>query len=312
MALDPSVLAMFDQFPAMANNPRWELSPVEARLAFKQFYQIAMPPAVAIGKTETLEAPGPDGALALRVYTPVAAGGESLPAIVFFHGGGFVVGDLDCYDTLCRNLANDAGARVIAVDYRLAPEHPFPAAVEDSFAALKWIEANAPDLGVDPNRIAVAGDSAGGNLAAVTCLLAKENKGNPHIGFQLLIYPALGYGLGGSEREFAEGYYLTAKTIDWLTAHYLPKDADPADPRIAPIAAKDFAGLPPAYIVTAGYDPLRDGAVLYAERLKAAGVAVTHIDYPTMIHGFMNMQAFIPLGGEALAAAAGAVKNGLG
>ncbi|MSP95559.1 MAG: alpha/beta hydrolase [Alphaproteobacteria bacterium] len=312
MALDPSVQAMFDQFPNMANYPRWELSPAEARQAFKQFYQIAMPPAVAIGKTENIHAPGTAGELPLRIYTPVAAGGESLPAIVFTHGGGFVVGDLDCYDTLCRNLANDAGARVIAVDYRLAPEHPFPAAVEDCFAALKWIEANAPDLGVDPNRITVAGDSAGGNLAAVMCLLAKENKGNPHIGFQLLIYPALGYGLGGSEESFAEGYYLTAKTIDWLMAHYLPKDSDRSDPRIAPVAAKDFAGLPPAYIVTAGFDPLRDGAILYVDKLKAAGVPVTHIDYPTMIHGFMNMQAFIPVGSEALAAAAQAVKNALG
>ena len=311
MALDPVVQAMFDSMPDMPNYPMWKHTPAEARHAFKQFCEFAVPPAAAIGKTENLQIAGPAGSLPLRVYTPVAAGGAALPAIVFFHGGGFVVGDLDCYDTLCRNLANDAGVRVIAVDYRLAPEHPFPAAVEDCFAALKWVEANAPDLGVDPNRIAVAGDSAGGNLAAVMCLLAKENKGNPHIGFQLLIYPALGYGRGGSEKEFGENYYLTAKTIDWLMAQYLPKDADRRDPRIAPLAAKDFAGLPPAYIVTAGYDPLRDGAIVYAEKLKAAGVAATHIDYPTMIHGFMNMQVLIPLGNEALAAAAAAVKTAL-
>jgi acetyl esterase len=198
---------------------------------------------------------------------------------------------------------------VIAVDYRLAPEHPFPAAVDDSFAALKWIEANAADLGIDANRIAVAGDSAGGNLAAVMCLLAKENKNQPHIAFQLLLYPALAYEVGGSWGQFASNYYLTAKTIDWLLAHYLPEGADHADPRVAPLSAKDFAHLPPAYILTAGFDPLRDGAIAYGEKLKAAGVPVTLIDYPSMIHGFLTMQAFIPLSGEALSAAAQAVKT---
>ncbi|MCH8858502.1 MAG: alpha/beta hydrolase [Proteobacteria bacterium] len=221
------------------------------------------------------------------------------------------VGDLDCTDPLCRTLANESGCKVISVDYRLAPEHPFPAAVEDGYAALKWIEANGPSLGIDPNRIAVAGDSAGGNLAAVTCLTAKE-KGGPHIAFQLLIYPQTSMRHGSaSAKAFGTGYMLNQPTLDWFYGHYVPKGANPDDARLSPLNAEDLSGLPPAYVVTAGFDPLRDEGGAYAAKLKQAGVTVTHIDYPTMIHGFFNMQGLVPLAPEAIGAAARAVKDAL-
>jgi acetyl esterase len=310
MPLDPMIQALFASMPNLASYPVWEKSPAEARETFKQFCRLAEPKSVAIGKTEDVKAPGPGGDLVLRIYTPVAAGGEALPAIVYLHGGGFVVGDLDCYDSLCRTLANEASCRVISVDYRLAPEHPFPAAVEDCFAALKWIEANAPDLSVDANRLAVAGDSAGANLAAVMCLLAKQNRGTPQIAFQLLIYPATRVGLK-SAYAFGSGYFLDSRTIERFHGYYVPNTADPADPRLSPLEAKDVSALPPAYIVTAGFDPLRDEAIAYAEKLKQAGVTVTQVDYPTMIHGFFSMPGWIPLAGQAIMAAAHAVRDGL-
>jgi acetyl esterase len=311
MPLDPTISALFQQMPMFAHYPIWEKSPEQARAEFKTLCQLGNPAVAAIGKTDNIAALTADGPIPLRVYTPVAAGGDALPAILFFHGGGFVIGDLDCYDGLCRTLANESGCRVIAVDYRLAPEHPFPAAVEDCFAAAKWVEANAPELGVDPNRLAVAGDSAGGNLAAVMCLLAKANKGAPHFAFQLLIYPVTGFVAGHSERPFGTGYFLENGTIEWFRDHYIAKDADLSDFRLSPLDAKDVSGLPPAYIVTAGFDPLRDGAVAYAEKLKQAGVAVSHMDYPTLIHGFFSMQGLIPLSGGAVAAAAHAVRDAL-
>ncbi|HXJ02232.1 MAG TPA: alpha/beta hydrolase [Micropepsaceae bacterium] len=309
MPLDPTVQALFQQVPQFAAYPMWEKSPEEARLEFKALCQFADPKAAAIGKIEDIETPGPAGPIPLRIYTPVAAGGEALPAIVYFHGGGFVLGDRDCYDGLCRALANESGSRVISVDYRLAPEHPFPAGVEDCFAATKWVEENAPDLGVDPNRLAVAGDSAGGNLAAVVCLLAKENKTKPAIAFQLLIYPVTRVETGASTRPFGTGYLLENRTIDWFRDHYLPKGTDLSDPRLSPLEAKDVSGLPPAYIVTAGFDPLHDEAIAYAEKLKEAGVKVSQVDYPTMIHGFFSMQGLIPLSVGAIAAAAHAVRD---
>jgi acetyl esterase len=297
--------------PQLATYPMWEQSPSEARAAFKALCQFAAPPTAAIGRVEDRNAESAAGPIPLRLYTPVAAGGGSTAAIVYFHGGGFVLGDLDCYDALCRTLANESGARVIAVDYRLAPEHPFPAAVMDCFEALKWIEANAPDLGVDANRIAVGGDSAGGNLAAVTCLLAKENRDTPDIAFQLLIYPATRVGGLISGRPFGTGYFLDNRTIDWFTRHYIPEGLDRLDPRLSPLEAPEVKGLPPAYIVTAGFDPLRDEGMAYAEKLKEAGVPVTAVDYASMIHGFFSMQGLVPMAAEAIGAAAHALRDAL-
>jgi len=311
MPLDPVIQTLFQQMPQLASFPIWEKTPAQAREEYKWLCQLADSKASPIGKTEDIEAAGPRGPIPLRVYTPVASGSAALPGIIYFHGGGFVAGDLDCYDGLCRALANEASCRVIAVDYALAPEFPFPAAVEDCFAVATWVEANASEIGVDANRLAVAGDSAGGNLAAVTALLAKEHKNTPAIAFQLLIYPATRLGAARTENSFGRGYFLDARTIEWSKDYYVPAGGDPADPRLSPLEAKDFAGLPPAYIVTAGFDPLRDEAFAYAEKLRAAGVKVMQVDYPSMIHGFFSMRGLIPLASEAIRAAAHAVRDAL-
>jgi acetyl esterase/lipase len=308
MPLDPTVKALFEQIPQLPDFRFWSMTVEQARAEFRGLCLKCSPGNLPIGKVGNMEFAGSAGMLRARLYTPVAAGGDALPAIIFYHGGGFVLGDLDCYDPVCRGLANESGCRVVAVDYRLAPEHPFPAAVEDCYAALKWVENNAAALGVDANRIAVAGDSAGGNLAAAMALAAKE-KGSPNLGFQLLIYPAVTANLNtNSARTYGQGYFLDRPTIAWYMKLYAPKP-DVNDPRLIPMAAKDMSGLPPAYIVTAGLDPLHDGGQAYAEKLKAAGVKVMHVDYPSMIHAFFNMQTFLPLAREAIAEAAKAVKG---
>lgn len=310
MALDPTIKALFDQRPDLAEPKFWAKTPAEVRAIFRALSETANPQDVPIGKIDNIEIPAGKGKISARVYTPVAAGGDALAAVVFFHGGGFMVGDLDCYDPFCRMLANESGTRVVSVGYRLAPEYPFPAAVDDCYAALKWIEDNATAQGIDPNRIAAAGDSAGGNLAAVAVQMAKA-KGTPKPAFQLLIYPAVSADLKSpSAQNFARGYFLDLQTIGWFMMHYAP-NADPRDPRLIPMSAGDVSGLPPAYIITAGCDPLRDGAAAYAERLKAAGVKVTLVDYPTMIHAFMHMSNFVPLAREAITAAAKATKDAL-
>ncbi len=311
MPLDPTVKALFAQVPQLADFRLWSMTVPEARAAFRGLCQMGSPADVPIGKTEDVEFAGPAGNLRARIYTPVAAGSDALPAMVFFHGGGFVLGDLDCYDPLCRMFANESGARVISAEYRLAPEHIFPAAVEDCFAALKWAEDNASTIGVDANRIAVAGDFAGGNLAAAVVLLAKQ-KGAPNPAFQLLIYPALSADLDTpSTQNYGQGYFLDLPTIGWFMQHYVPKP-DPGDFRLIPMSAKDVSGLPPTCIVTAGYDPLHDGGKAFADKLKMAGVKVAHVDYPTMIHAFFNMPNFLPMAREAIAQAAKAMKDALG
>ena len=247
----------------------------------------------------------------MRNYTPVAAKSEPLPTLVFFHGGGWTIGNLETHDGLCRMLANDAGVRVIAVDYRLSPEAKFPSAVDEAFAALNWIETNAASLGVDANRVAVGGDSAGGALAAVVTQLAKQ-KGAPKIAFQLLLFPVTDLSTETpSMKEFAEGYFLERETLHWFYDNYLPADADRTDPRISPLLSKDFTGLPPAYVVVGGCDPLHDEGVAYAEKLKAAGVNVTLVDYPGLVHDFIYMQTVLPQAPEAMKAAAAALKGAL-
>jgi acetyl esterase len=312
MALDPLIRSLTEQLPKLADLQVWKLSPERARVEFKKLCTLAEQNMAPIGRMEDVEAAGANGVIPLRVYTPVAAGGSALPGIVYYHGGGFVLGDLDCFDSICRALADSSGCRVVSVDYPLAPEHPFPAAVENSFAALKWIEANASQLGIDPNRIAVAGDSAGGNLAAVTSQLAKSASG-PQIAFQLLFYPITTMRPDSPSSFAFSPSLIRAPAINWFYSHYVPQETEEhsRDPRLSPLLSEDLSGLPPAYIVTAGLDPLHDEGVAYADKLKGAGVKVRHVDYPTMIHGFFSMPSLIPLASEALSAAGGAVREAL-
>lgn len=306
--LDPMIEALLQRVPALGKYAIWERSPAQAREDFRRFSQFAAPKDLPIGKVENLCA----GTIPLRSYTPIAGGTGMLPAIVWLHGGGFVLGDLDSCDALCRTLANESNCRVISVDYRLAPEHPFPAAVEDCLAAVRWVEDHAAELQVDANRIAVAGDSAGGNLATVLCQVARENRGAPQISFQLLVYPAVRlYDQMDVPQATGSGFPLDFRALNWFHRCYVPPGADLSDPRLSPLVARDLSGLPPAYLITAGLDPLRDDAILYGERLKQAGVPVVQVDYPTMIHGFLSMQGLIPLATGAIAAAAHAVQQAL-
>ena len=309
MQLDPLAQAFLDQLAAVPRPKLWDLPPAAARQGFAAMMALVGPKDVPIGKIENKSIPGPDADIRLRVYTPVAAGGEALPAVVFFHGGGFVLGDLDSHDGLCRILAAQSGARVIAVDYRLAPEHKFPAAAEDAFAAVCWVEKNAVDLGIDANRIAVAGDSAGGNLAAVVCQGAKSEAG-PKIAAQLLMFPMAQFGgMFASLRQFATGNFLDKSEIDWFYGTYLPPGTDPNDPRLSPLLAEDLSALPPAYVMLAGCDPLHDEGLAYAEKLREAGVEATVADYPGMLHGFVSLQAVLPQAHVALSDAAKSVRR---
>jgi acetyl esterase len=232
-----------------------------------------------------------DPPLPARVYSPVKQGATPAPLIVFFHGGGFVIGDLDTHDVPCRVLCRETGAHVLAVDYRLAPEHPFPAAVDDAFAAYRWARAHAQRFGADPARIAVAGDSAGANLATVvTQLCAKQGEPLPIL--QLLFYPTVDRSVDRSSLElFAEGYFLTRADVEWYTRQYVPNRADLTDPRVSPLLSTELAGQSPALIVTAGFDPLRDEGDAYAEALRAAGNQVRLYHLTDLVHGFINMSA---------------------
>ncbi|MCW2557014.1 MAG: Alpha/beta hydrolase fold-3 [Mycobacterium sp.] len=255
---------------------------------------------ISVG-VKDMSVPGPEGPIGARHYTPVNTRGTE-PLLVFFHGGGFVLGDLDTHDGLCRLICRDAGVHVLSIDYRLAPEHKAPAAGEDCYAAYRWALEHAAELGADPERVAVGGDSAGGNLAAVVSLQAR-NDGARLPALQLLIYPVTN--LNSETRSktlFADGFFLTKRDMDWFHAHYL-EDApiDPADPRVAPLLAEDLSGLPPALLLTGGFDPLRDEGNQYAVKLAAAGVTVDHRQYGSLVHGFAN---FFPLGGGSATATA--------
>lgn len=312
MPLDPLVKALLDQMAAEATPPVWEMEPAAARAAFVALMDAVGPKDVPIGKVENLSIPGPAGDLELRLYSPVAAGSAPLPGLVFYHGGGFVFGDLDTHDGLCRILANEAGVRVIAVHYRLSPEHKFPAAIDDALAALSWVETNAASLGVDANLLAVGGDSAGGTLAAIVAQTAKA-KGGPKLSYQMLFFPITQIGEEmGSFNAFGEGYFLERNALLCFYEHYLPDDADKSDPRVSPLKANDLGGLPPTYVVLAGFDPLHDEGLAYAEKLRAAGVEVAIADYPDMVHGFIYMQSVLPQAQRALHTAAEALKKAVG
>lgn len=307
MPLDPLVKAFLDKAAAIPRPRAWDMPPAMVRQTFLGMMQMTGPKDVAVGKIENFSIPGPGGEIKARAYAPIAASGPQ-PTLIYFHGGGFVAGGLETHDGLCRQLVSDGGFKVIAVDYRLAPEHVFPAAVEDAWAASLWIEQNSAQLGVDGGRLAVGGDSAGGMLAAIVTQMARE-KGGLKPAYQLLLFPNTQ--MGGetqSLNEFAVGYFLERRTIEYFAGLYLPPGTDKNLPNVSPLRAKDVAGLPPAYIMLAGYDPLHDEGLAYAEKLRAAGVKVTIADYPDMVHCFIYLQTVLPQAHDAMAKAAKAVK----
>ena len=290
VVLDPDAAAVYRAFQEAGRPPYKTLTAPEAREFYMAARLVSNPDPPELRSVEPLSIPAPHGAIPARIYTPkkLRKTNGLAPCLVFFHGGGWVIGNLDTHDVVCRQLAEEGEQIVISVDYRLAPEHKFPAAVDDSIIATKWIAANGAELGIDPSRLIVGGDSAGGNLAAVVSLAARDD-GGPDIAGQLLIYPSTDMSRKHASHKQAEtSILLTHSVIVWFLNHYLG-DADIADWRASPARAKSLANLPPAYVLTVGGDPLRDEGDEYAARLKEAGVRVTYRHFAGQFHGFFTM-----------------------
>ncbi len=307
MSLDPQAKALLDKLEAAGTPPLNAYSPQESRVVYDKASELARGTPAEPHAIETLSIPGPGGPLRTWLYRPSAE--DNLPLLLYFHGGGYTIGSLESHDVVCRALCVEAHCLVAAVDYRLAPEHKYPAAVEDSWAALNWLADQASTLGADPARIAVGGDSAGGNLATVLCLKARD-AGAPGLVFQLLIYPGTDMSCDfPSHREFASGYRLTSELIDWFYGHYFSPDDDTSHWQASPLNAPDHENLPPALVLSAGFDPLQDEERAYADKLAAAGVAVDYRHYPSMIHGFITMPGLIDEAGRALSDCAGRLRQ---
>ena len=302
--LHPDAQRVLDLIKEAGRPPYETLPPAEARELYRKSRHVLQPEPPPVAAVRDLAAPAPHGPIPLRLYRGAGTGEtDVLPALVFYHGGGWVIGDLDTHDGVCRRLANAARCAVVAVDYRLAPEHKFPAAVDDCIAATDWVAANAARLGLDAKRLAVGGDSAGGNLAAVVCLNARE-RGAPALMFQLLIYPAVDMAMAlESHRVHTTGLPLTHATAKWFRDLYLRGRDDFADWRASPLRAHDLRRLPPAYVLTAGFDPLCSEGEAFAHALEAAGVPVTQRRVPDQIHGFITMGKIIAASGSELDAA---------
>lgn len=283
--LDPQIRRILEEAEASGDPPLETLDPIEARQAAITGLAPWRGEPEPLAKVEDLVITGPEGHIPIRVYTPNAM--EAVPALVYFHGGGWVVCDLDTHDVTCRAIARRAGAVLVSVDYRLAPEHKFPAAVIDCYAATSWVAANAGKLGVDSHRIGVGGDSAGGNLATVVALQARDEAG-PSLACQVMVYPVTNLSAFDtpSYHEFASGYGLTTAEMEWFRSHYLSRPEDARCYQASPLLAQDLSGLPPALIITAECDPLRDEAEAYARRLETAGVTVRCTRYAGMVHPF--------------------------
>jgi acetyl esterase len=289
MALDPESQRLIDLMAA-ANRPAWNtLSPQAARDLYLSLRPGAQGPRPAEVTVVDRTIPGPAGELAVRLYRPASAPADAkLPALVYAHGGGWVFGNLDSHDVLCAQLALEAGIAVFHVDYRLAPEARFPGAFDDVVAALKWVAANGASVGIDPTRLAIGGDSAGGNLAAAVSLWARDH-GGPKLLMQLLAYPVTdAVARAESYRHFEDGYGLNAVTMEWFFDHYTPDRTSRGDWRVSPLRAASLAGLPPALVVTAGYDPLRDEGRAYAWRLQQEGTQADLVEFGGMLHGFLS------------------------
>jgi acetyl esterase len=308
--LDPQARLLMDVVARKAAPAFHTLDVARAREETRKLHLYCSPDLPAVAASIDIGIPREHGdPLPARLTRPAGStAGNPLPLLIYFHGGGWTVGDLDSYDCLCRLLANQAACAVLSVDYRLAPEHPFPAAVEDADLAVRWAADQAAQLVVDPRRIAVGGDSAGGNLAAVAAILARD-RGQPPLVFQLLIYPATDQGSERpSQRQFGRGYLLDLESIRYFQHKYLRHARDYADWRASPLLAADLSRLPPALVITAGFDPLLDDCIAYADRLAAAGVPVEYRCYEGMIHGFITLGKVFPIAGEAIALAATALE----
>lgn len=313
MKIDPGAQQVIDLIKAAGRPPYETVGHMEARRLYLEARRVLQPEPMPIAEMRDLTAPGPAGPIAIRLYRArTAKEGEAQPALIYFHGGGWVIGNLDSHDGVCRGLANGADCTVLSVDYRLAPEHKFPAAIDDAVAATGWIAANATSLGIDAKRLAVGGDSAGGNLSAVVALDARD-KGAPKLRFQLLIYPACDMAMTHpSIAERAGQLPLTRATLKWFIDLYLRDTADVGDWRASPLKAKSLANVPPAYVLTAGCDPLRDEGEAFAAALKAAGVPVEAKRFDGQIHGFMTMGKFIPDAAKAMREMSAVLKRALG
>jgi acetyl esterase len=286
--LHPQIQKVLEAMARLELKPFEESTPAEARVLMETMAASRKAEPLPTARVENRAIPGPAGAIPVRIYWPNAAG--TLPAIVYFHGGGHVIGSLDSHDLIARNLCSGAEAIVVSIDYRMGPEHRFPAAVEDSMAGLDWVHANAASLGADPARLGVHGDSAGANLAAVVALIARD-RGGPKIRLQSLVYPVADFRMGGaSYQTYATGCgILTAEAMKWFRGHYLRTPDDATDWRASPLLAPSLAGVAPAIVIAAECDVLHDEGLAYAERLKAAGVAVERHEYAGMIHAFFGM-----------------------
>ena len=316
-SVHPQVAAVLERVANSPLPPYYEVPPAVARRFYRDTRGALTPDPPAVESVQLMLAQGPGGPVPVRAYRPKGAGkDEVLPALVYFHGGGWVIGDLDTHDVVCRTLANGARCAVFSVEYRKAPESPFPAAVDDCFAALKFVFQNEKTLKINSKQVAVAGDSAGGNLATVMALMARD-AGGPAvsfpISFQVLIYPGVDQRMAhASIKRNGEGYLLTEKSMLYFRSHYLPNPKDWLDWRASPLLAKSLKGLPPAFLLTAGFDPLVDEGREYAERMQKEGVKVEYKNYPDMVHGFITMGRVLDTANAALADCAAALKKAWG
>jgi acetyl esterase len=312
MALDPESQRLIDLMAA-ANRPAWNtLSPKAARELYLSLRPAAQGPLPAGVTVVDRTIAGPAGQLSVRIYRPASAAADAkLAALVYAHGGGWVFGNLDSHDVLCAQLALEAGIAVFAIDYRLAPEARFPGAFDDVVAGLKWVAANGPSVGIDPARLAVGGDSAGGNLAAAVSIWARDN-GGPKLHLQLLAYPVTdAVARAESYRRYEDGYGLNAATMEWFFDHYTPDRDARGDWRVSPLRATSLAGLPPALVVTAGYDPLRDEGRAYAFRLQQEGTLADLVEFGGMLHGFLSSPMLLHGARRGTTLCAGALREAL-
>jgi len=306
--LDPQIETLLKQIGEQGAPAAHTLTPLQARESKNPvFIKLGGPPE-EVAKVENIGIPGPSGEIPARVYTPQDSG--PLPVLVFFHGGGWVFGSLDTHDSLCRSLANGASCIVVSVDYRLAPEHKFPAAAEDAYAATQWIADNAGHINGDAGRVAVGGDSAGGNLAAVVSLMSRD-RGAPTLIYQLLIYPNTNLSSFDTDsfHENGKDYILTKESMEYYRGHYIGREEDLRNQYASPLLAEDLSGLPPALVIGAEFDVLTDEVEAYAKRLNRAGVEVTYTCYEGMIHPFFSMPAVVDRARDAMMEAIDALRS---